>query len=187
MDSTSRVPSVTQGDLTAFHQQIYGKPAPLNSLLEAQSSTNLDQTHGDEYEEEVNDDLGYYPDGKKRTLTDEQISIFRHSEVYNLIRQRQVRLENGKAEPLFPQPVKESDAEMASDDAHAKSGTTPTEPYFNQGKTSLQKVDLRKPRQKRRKLQHEQPTQPPTQDYPSRREIREFDNAAVAPEEELDY
>lgn len=38
----------------------------------------------DEWEEE--DDLGYYEDGVKRTLTDEQIEIFRHSELRDLQR-----------------------------------------------------------------------------------------------------
>jgi len=38
------------------------------------------------YEEE--DALGYYPDGVKRTLTDEQIAIFRHSEIETLLRER---------------------------------------------------------------------------------------------------
>ena len=32
------------------------------------------------------DDLGYYEDGVKRTLTDEQIEIFRHSEIESLRR-----------------------------------------------------------------------------------------------------
>ncbi|KAJ5179242.1 hypothetical protein N7492_002452 [Penicillium capsulatum] len=41
-----------------------------------------------EFEE---DDLGYYPDGVKRTLTDEQIRIFRHSEIHALLRERQLR------------------------------------------------------------------------------------------------
>jgi hypothetical protein len=36
--------------------------------------------------EEDDDGLGYYPDGIKRNLTDEQISIFRHSEIQSLLR-----------------------------------------------------------------------------------------------------
>ena len=48
------------------------------------------------HEEEVAEDdgLGYYPDGVKRTLTDEQIAMFRHSEIYSLLRKRQLRKEN---------------------------------------------------------------------------------------------
>lgn len=34
--------------------------------------------------------MGYYPDGVKRTLTDEQIQIFRHTEIHELIRARQL-------------------------------------------------------------------------------------------------
>lgn len=44
----------------------------------------------DEWEEE--DDLGYYEDGVKRTLTDEQIDIFRHSELRELRRQQERNL-----------------------------------------------------------------------------------------------
>ena len=43
--------------------------------------------------EEEEDDLGYYPDGAKRTLTDEQIAIFRHSEIHLLLRERKLRRE----------------------------------------------------------------------------------------------
>lgn len=42
----------------------------------------------DEYEEE-DDELGYYPDGVKRTLTDAQIAMFRHSEIQALIKERE--------------------------------------------------------------------------------------------------
>ncbi len=42
--------------------------------------------------------MGYYPDGAKRTLTDDQIAMFRHSEIYSILRERQVRLENLEAE-----------------------------------------------------------------------------------------
>ncbi|KAE9368421.1 hypothetical protein N431DRAFT_443864 [Stipitochalara longipes BDJ] len=43
----------------------------------------------EEYPEDLDDDgLGYYKDGTKRTLTDEQIAIFRHSEVQALLRDR---------------------------------------------------------------------------------------------------
>ena len=44
------------------------------------------------------DGLGYYPDGAKRTLTDEQIAMFRHSEIYSILRERQVLKENRQAD-----------------------------------------------------------------------------------------
>lgn len=37
------------------------------------------------YDEEEEDDLGYYPDGVKRTLTDAQIAIFRHTELQEML------------------------------------------------------------------------------------------------------
>lgn len=42
---------------------------------------------------EDDDGLGYYPDGVKRTLTDEQIAMFRHSEIYALFRKQQIQNE----------------------------------------------------------------------------------------------
>jgi hypothetical protein len=36
---------------------------------------------------EEDDGLGYYADGEKRTLTDEQIEMFRHSEMEQLVRE----------------------------------------------------------------------------------------------------
>lgn len=46
--------------------------------------------HDNTYED-GEEDLGYYPDGVKRTLTDEQIRIFRHSEIHALLRERQLQ------------------------------------------------------------------------------------------------
>lgn len=46
---------------------------------------------------EGEEDLGYYKDGAKRTLTDEQIEIFRHSEIHALLRERE-RLREEEAE-----------------------------------------------------------------------------------------
>lgn len=39
-------------------------------------------------EQDQEDDLGYYEDGAKRTLTNEQIAMFRHSEIQTLLRER---------------------------------------------------------------------------------------------------
>ena len=51
---------------------------------------DLEATHGDD------DGLGYYPDGVKRTLTDDQIAMFRHSEIQLLLRERRRRRENSE-------------------------------------------------------------------------------------------
>ena len=46
------------------------------------------------------DELGYYPDGCKRTLTNEQVAMFRHSEIYSIIRAREIQRENEAAAGL---------------------------------------------------------------------------------------
>ena len=68
------------------------------------------------------DDLGYYPDGVKRTLTDDQIAMFRHSEIYSILRERQVHKENLEAEgceeseSMVLQPVQIVKATASSDE-----------------------------------------------------------------------
>ncbi|MCJ1310896.1 hypothetical protein MMC25_004564 [Agyrium rufum] len=95
--STESIPQVTQEDLLTFHLKVYGTPfpgKPLNGWTEngahnPASGENLNEDEVGGKEEEDND-LGYYDDGVKRTLTDEQISIFRHSEVQALLRERRL-------------------------------------------------------------------------------------------------
>ena len=87
---------MTQEDLSDFHARVFGFPAPKSIFCSEQ-----DPDDGATYEEIFqpgNDSLGYYPDGAKRTLTDDQIAMFRHSEIYSILRERQVRKENLEAE-----------------------------------------------------------------------------------------
>lgn len=68
----------------AFHASHFG-----DTSSEHFAQQFLGPVEEDTYEEEVEDDgLGYYPDGVKRTLTDEQIAIFRHSEIQTILRKR---------------------------------------------------------------------------------------------------
>lgn len=56
--------------------------------------------NGDEHDEDwEEDDLGYYDDGVKRTLTDEQIEIFRHSELRELQRRQEKAAADSKGKP----------------------------------------------------------------------------------------
>lgn len=62
---------------------------------------HADHTADDEYlQNEEDDGLGYYEDGVKRTLTDEQIAIFRHSELESLRRAQ----EQSKTNEVIPAP-----------------------------------------------------------------------------------
>ncbi|KAH0530573.1 hypothetical protein TsFJ059_005180 [Trichoderma semiorbis] len=66
----------------------------------------------EEWEEEEEDDgLGYYEDGVKRTLTDEQIAIFRHSELREL-RKQQEKQSQSKSE--VPRDASANETDVAS-------------------------------------------------------------------------
>ncbi|KAI1378749.1 hypothetical protein F4677DRAFT_378087 [Hypoxylon crocopeplum] len=97
-----QVPDVSQADINSFHDAHFSNAAvglfdtqffqPENAQKDDQ---NLDE-YEEYYEEEEDDGLGYYPDGVKRTLTDEQIAIFRHSELEALrrVESKAVKLKN---------------------------------------------------------------------------------------------
>ncbi|KAI0521458.1 hypothetical protein F5B22DRAFT_538970 [Xylaria bambusicola] len=81
-------PEVSHADIESFHATHFSNDAV--NLFEFEF-LRPDAAHGGApesyyYEEEEDDGLGYYPDGVKRTLTDEQIGIFRHSEMEALRR-----------------------------------------------------------------------------------------------------
>lgn len=77
--------------MSAFHEAHFGQHAIAsfrNTFIEPSIDKPLDETTVDGFWEEE-DDLGYYDDGVKRTLTDEQIEIFRHSELEALRKEEQ--------------------------------------------------------------------------------------------------
>ncbi|KAF2088162.1 hypothetical protein K490DRAFT_56175 [Saccharata proteae CBS 121410] len=104
------VPTVTEEDLRAFHAKHFPGAPPPTSFFSASVPSFSTQDLGsydtqdcgweEEYEED--DGLGYYPDGVKRTLTDEQIAIFRHSEIQALLREKRLREEDESPPPVTP-------------------------------------------------------------------------------------
>ena len=114
-----------ESDLLAFHLQVYGKP--FTSIGHATASDRLvsepcavTTTEGDE------DTLSYYEDGTKRTLTDEQIAMFRHSEIQTILRMQRQRRDNQRSgdESESRSPQSENgfwefqEAELKKDSAH---------------------------------------------------------------------
>ncbi|EAU38776.1 predicted protein [Aspergillus terreus NIH2624] len=94
-----QVPPVTLEDLQAFHAKHFPWTQPASSLAHPNDATLVEEyVEGD-------DDLGFYPDGVKRTLTDEQIEIFRHSEIHALLREKQLK------EEALAEKMQECDAE----------------------------------------------------------------------------
>lgn len=94
----------------AFHEAHFGHTSTVSF-----GTTFLNPVDGQEYVDAENhetwdeDNLGYYEDGVKRTLTDEQIEIFRHSE-FETLRKDQEKLSNGK-------PSSELNGSRSLDDA----------------------------------------------------------------------
>lgn len=81
----------TQAEINAFHAEHFSAPAIelfTRDFFQPQADQGRAQCNDEYYEDydEEDDGLGYYPDGVKRTLTDEQIAIFRHSELEALRR-----------------------------------------------------------------------------------------------------
>ncbi|KAI0149801.1 hypothetical protein F4776DRAFT_179958 [Hypoxylon sp. NC0597] len=112
-----KVPEVSQAEIASFHDAHFSTAAlklfdfqffrPEN----AQDDNQIYEEYEEYYEEEEEDDgLGYYPDGVKRTLTDEQIEIFRHSEIEALrrVEAKAAKLRDDSAALL--QAAKEEDA-----------------------------------------------------------------------------
>ena len=90
-----------QNDLMQYHSRVLG---PTSSRpLEAQ------------YEEDE-DGLGYYPDGNKRTLTDDQIKMFRHSEIHRLKLQMLEAAKESDAQPKYPTNARSSSSEAEKTD-----------------------------------------------------------------------
>ncbi|KAK5239942.1 hypothetical protein LTR16_011322, partial [Cryomyces antarcticus] len=78
----TRTPLVTEDDLRAFHVKHFSHALSLTNFFVG----NEVLIHAEENYDD--DDIGYYPDGVKRTLTDEQIAIFRHSEIQAILKVR---------------------------------------------------------------------------------------------------
>ncbi|KAJ0161903.1 hypothetical protein CTA2_5416 [Colletotrichum tanaceti] len=100
----------------------------------------------EEVEEE--DDLGYYPDGVKRTLTDEQIAMFRHSELEALKREQARAAERRSRGPLPGQAGETGDdgSLRTAESSHQQGRATKNKKKRKGGKTKNQepKPDLRK-------------------------------------------
>lgn len=78
----------TRSALLQFHGSHFpGQPSPpLSHPTLGLSST--DAPHELEHNVQDDDLLGYYDDGVKRTLSDEQVAIFRHTEIQELLREK---------------------------------------------------------------------------------------------------
>lgn len=61
-------------------------------FVDAETACGYDPAFDGDFEYD-DDGLGYYDDGVKRTLTDEQIELFRHSEIEQMVREGRMERE----------------------------------------------------------------------------------------------
>ncbi|KAI0882100.1 uncharacterized protein GGS22DRAFT_47775 [Annulohypoxylon maeteangense] len=122
-----QVPEVSQAEIRSFHDAHFS-----NSAIElfdiqflrpdnAQNEDQYYEEYEEYYEEEEDDGLGYYPDGVKRTLTDEQIAIFRHSELESLNRVEATAAKLKQQSAALLQAAKDEDASELHDESMATS------------------------------------------------------------------
>ena len=140
-----------------------------------QSEDQSDQSHLTDL---LDDELGFYPDGRKRTLTDEQIAMIRSSEVYSILRKRELALE---------QKEFEQKQELAGErSTNSKSQDKAVEAIGADKPASQESTPVRKwnKKQKFEPLAKDLPER--EDDVPSRRVIRELDDIQ-AEEQILDY
>ncbi|KAJ4271444.1 hypothetical protein NW762_000146 [Fusarium torreyae] len=144
--SVHGIPNVSPDDLFAFHQAHFSTAALASFGSDFIDSSNQDygqhDTVDDTWEEE-DDGLGYYPDGVKRTLTDEQIEIFRHSELEALRREKEKQL-CAKASISPGQSMDLSDGCPAPSPTENDSSALPTS--FQSNKKRKKKKGSKRPR-----------------------------------------
>ncbi|KAJ4345310.1 uncharacterized protein N0V89_011440 [Didymosphaeria variabile] len=114
-----QIPTVSVDDLRQFHAKHFPHAPIPEHYLHGMDHEAQEQSHDD-----GDDGLGYYDDGVKRTLTDEEIAIFRHSEIQRILLERRRLKEAG--EPIFgthsPQVFME-DAPSLPDAASARAAS----------------------------------------------------------------
>ncbi|KAI1392825.1 uncharacterized protein F4822DRAFT_426029 [Hypoxylon trugodes] len=131
LGSFFRVPQVSQAEIESFHDAHFSNASighfdfqffrPENAEGNSQYYEENEEYYEEYYEED--DGLGYYPDGVKRTLTDEQIAIFRHSEIEALRRVESKADKLRKESAALLQAAKEEDASNSISDSIPQSPT----------------------------------------------------------------
>ncbi|KAH7269478.1 uncharacterized protein BKA55DRAFT_682569 [Fusarium redolens] len=142
------IPNISPDDLFAFHKSHFSHTALAAFGSEFIDSPPRDQTQDDAVDdtwEEEDDDLGYYPDGVKRTLTDAQIEIFRHSELETLRKEKERAKQLGSKETAPSSEAMDlSDDTPISTQTKNLSSTLPAS--FQSNKKRKKKKGLKRPR-----------------------------------------
>ncbi|RDA86028.1 hypothetical protein CP532_4712 [Ophiocordyceps camponoti-leonardi (nom. inval.)] len=131
-------PPISVDDLSGFFQSHFTPAAVSNFVHTFQNPSALQELQGaifQEYASADDDGLGYYPDGVKRTLTDEQIEMFRQSELRELRREQQ---------PESAERPKSDEADEVVEHRPSTRGVKRKKKGKNNGTAKQPKPDLRK-------------------------------------------
>ncbi|RPB23812.1 hypothetical protein L211DRAFT_849432 [Terfezia boudieri ATCC MYA-4762] len=128
MTSEPTIPAVSWDEIASFRDRHFSTAAQLSFFThftpvtnpsitekhveadEGECYDNMDYAYEEREHEEEDDNLGYYPDGVKRTLTDAQIAIFRHSEIQEMLKAKRKALLAAEAAAAEPAEAKEMEA-----------------------------------------------------------------------------
>ncbi len=133
-----------------------------------------------EYEEAEDDALGYYPDGTQRTLTAEQISMFRHSEIQGILKERRRMNEMSSQSPEAEEQEQHRSAEVKIESSVVppKEVSPAPEPYRGQ--------NAKQPNSRKRKRVKNDSGRHSDEEFTPRRIAREQDEQKAV-SIELDY
>ncbi|KAF9774393.1 hypothetical protein IL306_007611 [Fusarium sp. DS 682] len=140
--------ALSKDDLFAFHEAHFSHAALASFGSEFIDSPSEYQTQDDTVDgtwEEEDDGLGYYPDGVKRTLTDAQIEIFRHSELETLRKEKERAKQLGSKVAAPSNETMDSSNDIpTSTQTDNASSTLPAS--FQSNKKRKKKKGLKRPR-----------------------------------------
>ena len=154
-----------QDDLLRFQSSHFGDDSrPAVWFADAETALGYDAAAA--FEEQQLDVLGYYADGSKRTLTEEQIAIFRHSEMMQLARDERRRREENASEreseslgrddqrPVSPVSTSSLESELRG---LARPKAPPTRKTTKSGGSSTLTTDPQRGAQKQKQKHKQQP------------------------------
>lgn len=159
-----------QADLFSFHETHFGGTAvtafgadylrPEQGPEAKDDEGRADEEYYEYYEEEEDDGLGYYPDGVKRTLTDEQIAMFRHSEIRSLQKAREEAQQRSEHRWNTSSPIPmdlegdsndEEEGELQDDSASLERKMTPCRATGHAATTAVTTSTKKKKKNKKKK------------------------------------
>ncbi|KAI9811356.1 MAG: hypothetical protein M1827_005516 [Pycnora praestabilis] len=179
-----QIPTITEDDFHTFYVQHFSP----QSITHISTASTISEFENDLAGED--DGLGYYPDGRKRTLTDEQIAIFRHSEIQALLREQRHARENkepsedGECDPGLAEAEAElgevlEDSEettVPKDDDGEQTGLVEDDEQEYEEFLRKEQAELQSSRSKKRKRKGAKATKSTESEKTERRMAREEDD-----------